>query len=276
MNEPAADATSPLPFPPPLDRLAGREFSFYPSIENVPENLWTLREANWSEFLVENRSDASQIWVPRRYLGEVSSTDRPVMIVGLNRQLEFKAGQVWPVAKRVIPMPRVPSGEPAPVAESSGRGSSGKVNPADTMLGAAIRLDSSEKKVGRLILIALGVIAFVSTIALLLLRNDRSPDALVFKGVVQQSLGLSPEDDYLGVINKLGNPTEERFRAAGENSYYRLLAYKDRNVNVILAGREENTMRYVGAVDNDWKVIDSVTLKGGSNTYLLLSRMTRF
>lgn len=269
MSEAAAGEDSLSPLPPPLDRLAGREFSFYPSIENVAENLWVLREANWSEFLVENRTDAAQVWVPRRYLGEISSTDRPVMIVGLNRQLELKAGQVWPVTKRVLPMPRVPAGEPAPEE-------TGKPGKLESGLGAAIRLDASEKKVGRFLLMALGVVALAGAISLFLLRNDTSGGAIEFKGVVQESLGLSGDDDYFAVVRKLGTPDEERQREAGQDAFHRLLVYKQRRLNVVLTGRDKDNLRYVGAVDAEWKVVDSVTLKGGSNTYSMLSRMKRF
>ena len=137
------------PYPPPLDQLAEREFSFHPSVGNLETNLWRLIEANWSEFLVENQGDQTQVWVPRRYLGEVSASDRPVMIVGLNRSLDYKAGQVWPVQKRVLEMPRVPAGEV--VAESEAASNSVSAS----MRGSGFRLDSSEKKVGKLIVFAL-------------------------------------------------------------------------------------------------------------------------
>jgi hypothetical protein len=262
---------APKLFPPPLNRLAGREFSFYPSIENVNENLWTLVEANWSEFLVENRSDQTQVWVPRRYLGEISSTDRPVMIVGLDRLLEFKAGQVWPVQKRVLAMPRVP----APM-EGEAPASSGETGPSETLLGAAVRLDDSEKKVGRLILVALGGALALVALSVYWFRSERSGQSVVFRGVVQESLGLGAEDDYFAVVRKLGEPGADRYRTGGDSVHYRVLAYPNRKLNIILSGREKNEVRYVGAVDLDWKVVDSVTQKGGSNTYSMLSRLPRF
>ncbi len=272
MSEAAANPEPEKSFPPPLDRLADRDFSFYPSIENVPENFWRLVEANWSEFLVENKADQSQVWVPRRYLGEVSSTDKPVMIVGLNRPLELKAGQVWPVQKRVISMPRVPA--PMETPEDAER--SRAVNPADSMLGAAIRMDASEKKVGRLILLALGGALAVVALVIFVFRSERSGGLVQYKGVVQESLGLGPEDDYFGVIRKLGEPAGDRYKADGENMYYRVMLYPSRKLNVILAGRERDQVRYIGAMDADWKVVDSVTQKGGSNTYAVLSRLPRF
>ncbi len=263
--------TQPKVFPPPLDRLAGRDFSFYPSIENVAENLWTLVEANWSEFLVENRGDQTQVWVPRRYLGEVSSTDRPVMIVGLDRPLSFQAGQVWPVQKRVIAMPRLP----APADGASAKETPSQT-PAGGLLGAAVRLDDSEKKVGRLILLALGGAVCLVAFVVFWFRSDRSGEAVVFRGVVQESLGLRAEDDYFAVVRKLGEPQADRYKADGDSMQYRLLVYPGRKLNIVLAGREKKDVRYVGALDAEWKVVDSVTQKGGSNTYSMLSRLPRF
>src|SRR5688500_8070293 len=92
--------------PPPYDQVGHRPFSFYPAIVNVEHNEWRLRRATWSEMLVVNTKSAEEIWIPRRFLGELSRTDEPVMIVGLNKELEFKAGQIVPFVRRVIEMPR--------------------------------------------------------------------------------------------------------------------------------------------------------------------------
>lgn len=257
-------------YPPPLDQLAGREFSFYPSVGSIETNLWKLVEANWSEFLVENVSDQIQIWVPRRYLGDVSASDRPVMIVGLNRSLDYKAGQVWPVQKRIIEMPRVPSGETLPVAEGSKSGS--PANPP----GSSFRLDDSERKVGRLIFVVLvgGLLLVAAVIAVF--RGVRSGDLVAYKAVVQESLGLGPEDDYFSVLRKLGQPEGDRWKAEGESFQYRILEYPKQNLNIILAGRERKQALYVGSLDSEWKVVDSVNQKGGSNTYRVLARLPRF
>jgi hypothetical protein len=256
-------------FTSPLDSLRGREFSFHPSIGNVPTNLWRLKDANWSEFLVENQDEAVQVWVPRRYLGEISASDRPVMIVGLNRSLEYKAGQVWPMQKRVIEMPRLPAGEPA--AESTSPAS-----PLDDSLGRGLRLDPAEKKLGRLIFLALGGSVLLVALVVFYFRGRESGELVEFKPVVQQSLGLGAEDDYFAVVRKLGEPAADRWKADGESVQYRVLAYPGRKLNVILAGRERTKAAYVGALDDNWKVVDSVNQKGGSNTYHILARLPRF
>lgn len=50
MSEAAANSNSSSQFPPPLDQLADRDFSFYPSIDNVPENFWHLVEPIGASF----------------------------------------------------------------------------------------------------------------------------------------------------------------------------------------------------------------------------------
>lgn len=258
-------------YAPPLDQLADREFSFYPSIGNVETNLWRMVDANWSEFLVENQSDRTQVWVPRRYLGDVSASDRPVMIVGLNRALDYKAGQVWPVQKRVIEMPRVPAGE---VREETVEVE--KTGLQSHMMNNGIRLDDSEKKVGRLILMALGGAILLVAVVVGYFRGVNSGEIVSFKTVVQESLGLGPEDDYFAVVRKLGQPETDRWKAEGESVQYRVLAFPKQKLNVILAGRERGQALYVGALDSDWQVVDSVNQRGGSNTYAVLSKLPRF
>lgn len=76
--------------PPPLDQIGQRPFSFYPAILGIEHNEWLLRRATWSELLVYNTKTEQELWVPRRFLGEISSIDEPVMIVGLLKELEYK------------------------------------------------------------------------------------------------------------------------------------------------------------------------------------------
>src|SRR5881394_3348512 len=103
------------PIPPTLDHLVTRPFSFYPAIVGIQHNEWLFRKANWSEILVLNCKSGAEIWISRRYIGEVSRVDDPVLIVGLNRELEYKAGMVVPYQRRVIEMP-VAVGGSVPVA----------------------------------------------------------------------------------------------------------------------------------------------------------------
>ena len=109
------------PIPPPLAQLGGRPFSFYPAILNAGHNEWIYRSATWSEVLVRNTKTNEEVSVPRRYLGEISRVDAPVMIVGLLAELEYRSGVVWPAERRVIEMPRAVNDAPRPrIARAAG------------------------------------------------------------------------------------------------------------------------------------------------------------
>ena len=132
------------PIPPQLDHLVKRPFSFYPPIIGIEHNEWLFRKATWSEILVVNCKNGSEIWIPRRFVGEVSRVDDPVLIVGLNRELEFKGGTVWPYQPRVLQMPVAVGGLPLPPSEES----EGRRSPAPIV---GIRLEPSDKRIFKLI-----------------------------------------------------------------------------------------------------------------------------
>ena len=94
------------PIMPFLLHLAARPFSFYPAIAGVAHNEWLLRKATWQEWVVVNSRTREEISIPRRFVGDVSSTDHPVLIVGLLRELQCKNGIALPHEGRVIEMPR--------------------------------------------------------------------------------------------------------------------------------------------------------------------------
>ena len=93
------------PIPPPLEHLGARPFSFYPAILNIEHNEWLFRKATWSEVLVYNVKTNEELWIPRRFLGELSRIEDPVVIVGLVKELEYRGGAVLPHQRRVIEMP---------------------------------------------------------------------------------------------------------------------------------------------------------------------------
>src|SRR5271157_2042014 len=124
------------PIPPSLEHLSTRPFSFYPPILNVEHNEWLFRKATWSEILVVNCKSGVEVWISRRLVGEVSRIDDPVLIVGLNRELEYKGGTVWPYQRRVIEMPVAAGGSPGAVAEKGAPG---------TVVG--IRLESNDRRI---------------------------------------------------------------------------------------------------------------------------------
>src|ERR1700704_1908447 len=93
------------PIPPPLEGLGPRPFSFYPAILNIEHNEWLFRKATWSEILVYNVKSKEEIWIPRRFIGEVSRIEDPVVILGLTKELEYRNGAVLQYQRRLIQMP---------------------------------------------------------------------------------------------------------------------------------------------------------------------------
>jgi len=53
-----------------------------------------------------NRTTGQEVWIPRRFIGEVSRIDEPVVIVGLTKELELNAGMLIPHERRVIEISR--------------------------------------------------------------------------------------------------------------------------------------------------------------------------
>lgn len=96
--------------PGPLDQIGRRSFSFYPPIVGIEHNEWVLRRITWTDVLVMNTKTSQDLWIPRRFVGEVSAIEEPFTIVGLVKELEFRAGAVAPHRRRVIEMPRAVNG----------------------------------------------------------------------------------------------------------------------------------------------------------------------
>jgi hypothetical protein len=255
----------PAQTPSSLDHLGARPFSFYPPIVGVEHNEWTLLRATWSELLVANTADQREIWVPRSYLGNVSSVDDPVLIVGLLKELEYKAGQVLPLTRRVIEMPKgVPDSYRPPMPE------------LQTAPAAGVdRSPGNESRLGRLILYAVGAALLGCFLLVMIFRTSRDGSHVVYKAVEQSELGLNAADDYHAVIRKLGMPASDRWRSDKGELQYRLLEYPDRGIGVVLMGTERDKAKYIGALDRQWRVVDSVTLHGGNSSGLLKS-LNRF
>lgn len=150
------------PIPPSLDYLARRPFSFYPPILNIAHNEWLFRKATWSEIQVVNCRTGEEICVSRRYVGEVSRIDHPVLIVGLHRQLELKGGIVIPCQRRIIEMPAAVGG-PVPATSRT----AGRDRPAPVI---GIRLERGKHRVFKLILVALAALAVIYLAAISLTR----------------------------------------------------------------------------------------------------------
>src|SRR5215831_9805595 len=192
------------PIPPQLDHLVTRPFSFYPAIVAIEHNEWLYRKANWSEILVVNCKSGAEIWIPRRFIGEVSRIDDPVLIVGLSRELEYKAGAVWPFQKRVLQMPVAVNAPPPP---SSGDAAE-RSTPAPVV---GIRLEPSDKRVFRLIGFALAIAIGLYIVAVNFNRvGEIRQRSVTFTARDQSFLDLSSRDDFIAVTNKLGTPATDR------------------------------------------------------------------
>jgi hypothetical protein len=251
------------PIPPQFELLTHRPFSFYPAILNVKHNEWLIRRTTWSEILVVNCKTGLEVWVPRRFVGEVSRIDEPVMIVGLLKELEYKGGSVWPHERRVIEMPvavnQGPRGGQKPQAES----------PA---LVVGIRFEPGpESRVSRLIGAAL-----LGGVLLVLLLVALAHRPVSFLGVEQTELGLTAEDDYHSIVRKLGAPADDRWKPDSGEIQYRVLEYADPPMSVVLMGADRESARYIGALDGKWRPIHSVQLPDGSDMRPMLRGLRRF
>jgi hypothetical protein len=247
-----------------LDHLAARPFSFYPPIVNVEHNEWLFRKATWSEILVVNCRSGAEAWISRRYIGEVARIEDPVLIVGLNRELEIKSGMVVPFQRRIIQMPVAVGGHPAASGGTKDRG-----EPAPIV---GIRLEPSDRRVLKLIGVAVGVLIVLYLAALSFTRvGELRQKRIVFTGSDQSYLNLNSRDDYLGVTQKMGTPTTDHEQETG-TILYRALGYPDRRYTVILMGRDKGSMAYIGTLDQDWHLIHSINARTDS----LLRSLKRF
>lgn len=256
------------PVPPGFDALARRPFAFFPPILNVEHNEWLFRKANWSEALVVNSKSGVEIWIPRRLIGEVSQVDQPVMIVGLLKELEYKAGTVWPHERRILEMPRVPEPAHEPGAPEPAK-------PARARLLGMSTASSTESRIGRLIGGVL-LVAFAAGLLLTLILRLGPMRPVRFTAADQDFLALSRTDGYFDIVRKLGPPASDRWRAETGELQYRALWYPQRSYYIILLGTDRNDTRYIGALDSNWRMVHSVSTSGGAGTASLLRALPRF
>jgi hypothetical protein len=250
------------PIPPQLEHLATRPFSFYPAIIGIEHNEWLYRKANWSEIQVVNCKTGVELWISRRFVGEVARVDDPVLIVGLNRELEYKGGMVVPYQRRVIEMPVAVGGGPPPAPGT-------RQEPAPIV---GIRVASStDRRAVRLIAtaIAVAIVAFVLILGL-------SKQRVVYTTRDQTYLGLTGRDDRTEVVLKLGEPATERWQSESGTMQFEALGYPDRKLTVILMGSDRKSMFYIGAMDDKWRPVHWIENRSGGNTASLLAGLRRF
>jgi hypothetical protein len=208
---------------------------------------------------------------PRRFIGEVSRINDPVLIVGLTRELEYKAGAVWPYQRRILQMPAAgvrPPDAPAPAAAEPARAAPAPV--------VGIRLEPSDRRIFKLVAVTLCAAIALCVLALNFNRlTDLRRRNLVFTAADQGFLDLSARDTYAAVVDKLGPPAREAFQELG-TIHYRALAYPDRRYTIILMGADRDSAHYIGAMDDHWKPLHAVDLRSGGTTLSLLRDLKRF
>jgi len=152
--------------PTPLDHIR-HPFSFFPPIRDIEHNEWIFRSATCDEIRVMNTKTQTDLWVPRRFVGEVSLIGEPVMIVGLVKELEYREGAVYPHVRRVLEMPRAVNDSPRSMATFSPAPESRK--PADIV---GIRVESPRSSPAGRILFAVIAAILLACLALAILFRD--------------------------------------------------------------------------------------------------------
>lgn len=228
---------------PPLEEFGERPFSFYPALLGVDHNQWTFKKSTWSEILVQNTESDLGIWIPRRFIGEVSQVEKPVMIVGLRRELEYRGGAVWPHERRMVELPSTaPQKTVAPQSPAS----------------QSAHLGGAESKIGRLMMIAIATGILGCIVVVLLLREGGPAHPIVYNAVIQSDLGFSGNDDYYSVVNRFGAPAEDHWRSDQGELQYRMLWYPKAGLYVVLMGPDRKDVHYIGALDKNWHVVHSI------------------
>ena len=253
----------------PFEALQGKRFAFYPAIRDTEHNEWTLEQESWSEILAKNTATGDEIWVPRNHLGEISSVGKPVVIVGLKRELQYRNGQVNPYRKAVVEIPSKPQPrdrfEPEPTPPPAMRASS---TDASTFL-----------LIGRAVLIGLAGVGLVTFVAF---EGVRNPITQLFQPDTsttdQNYLGLTNQDDYRQVVEKLGRPAREEWLSQEEAELqFQALFYPERRYAIVLMGGQRGDGRYIGAVhDPHRKILDSARLSGGGDASAMMRNLPQF
>ncbi len=256
---------------PAFESFGGRAFSFYPAIRNVEYNEWTWVRETWSEILVTNSKTGQELWIPRTWVGRISSADEPVLIVGLNRELEMKAGAVWSYERNLIEMPPPP------------RPGTRTAAPPPEGAPAAVAAPSPESRLGRLILytVLVGIGCVMLVVSFTFDGMPRPQDWLRQRDTAtsdQKYLSLTREDTRGDVARKLGAADREQWITpdSAEIHFY-LMWYPGRSYVVVLMGAERGGGRYIGTVHAASRApLDSVRLPGGGSTTSMLRALPKF
>ena len=219
--------------------------------------------------LVENTKSHDEIWIPRRFFGALSKVDDPVIIVGLNKELEYRSGTIWPYERKVLDMPRPPKPigaapvEAAP-AEPSGLG---------RIMGAS--QEGTESKISKLIAVVFASVIIVTGLVYAVIKF--TPQAKpTFSAKDQSYLELTRDDDSFAVARKLGQAAEEAWRPGEGELQYLRMSYPDRGYTIILMGTDRKSAHYIGTMNNNWQPLHYVEFARGATTASLLRGLPKF
>jgi hypothetical protein len=251
--------------PTPIDQLAHRRFSFYPAIAHVEHNEWTFRRAEWDGIQVMNTKTQEELWIPRRFLGGVASTEEPVVIVGLVKELEYREGEIVPLVRRVIEMPRAVNDVARPMSAAP--------RAAQLAPVVGIRVESAERPSSSRVLpkVALGLL--VCVVGLSILRdNPLSTRARFFAPAPRLPLPFIASDDYLSIVSRIGRPASDLTHTVIGGELH-VLRYPNRGYALVIFGLDRDSARYIGAVGRGNRIIHSVPLSDGTDSAALLARL---
>ncbi len=85
--------------------IQDRVFGFSPPILNIEYNEWRIREVTGYDVCVVNARCDLELRIPRGLMGQAWEADDPVRTVVLKEPLEYRAGKVGPLRRRVLEMP---------------------------------------------------------------------------------------------------------------------------------------------------------------------------
>ena len=134
----------------------------------------------------------------------------------------------------------------------------------------------AETRIGRLILGTL-MVGVLGTLGVVMVTREGTPRARInYANGDSALLDLSVRDDYYSIVSKLGSPATDHSITKAGDLEFRSLWYPQRSYYVILMGAERNNLRYIGAMDKDWRVMHSVALPGGVSTASMLRELQKF
>jgi hypothetical protein len=122
--------------------------------------------------------------------------------------------------------------------------------------------------------VALGVAGCV--LALSLYRGGLIATRAFYTPVALQDLGLTSSDDYQSVLQSLGPPARDAWQYDSQRRDFHILWYPRRRVYVVLMGQGFAETRYIGAMDRNWRPVQTVPIPGLGNSYRLLASLHRF